>query len=202
VTKSRILTIVASLLLLGIFLLPIWNISLEAPQYPEPIGMNLWVYQITDAHPHDIKNINLLNHYIGMKEVPEHMVEFIVFPIVIIGMSLLGLIFAFRKNPRLPLYWFILMSLWGTAGMIDFYRWERDYGNSLDPKAAIKFVDENDQPMAYQPPLIGTKMILNFTAHSYPRSGVLFLVASMGLMLGAYYVKRKEAAAAEPTIGP
>jgi hypothetical protein len=94
------------------------------------------------------------------------------------------------------------MSLWGTAGMIDFYRWERDYGNSLDPKAAIKFVDENDQPMAYQPPLIGTKMILNFTAHSYPRSGVLFLVASMGLMLGAYYVKRKEAAAAEPTIGP
>lgn len=192
VKKSTILTIVGSLLMLGIFLFPIWNISLEAPQYPEPIGMDIWVFKITDENPNDIKNINLMNHYIGMNEVPEHMTEFIIFPIVIVFMTVLGLIFAFLKHHRWPLVWFVLMSVLGTAGMIDFYLWEKDYGSNLDSKAAIKFVDENDQPMAYQPPLFGTKMILNFTAHSYPRGGVVFLVLSMGLMVSSFVVGRKE----------
>ncbi len=178
--------------MLGIFLFPIWNISLEAPQYPTPIGMDLWVYQITDEHPNDIKNINLMNHYIGMDEVPEHMAEFVVFPAVILFMTVLGLFFAWLKHHRWPMVWFVLMSLLGTAGMIDFYLWEKSYGNNLDSKAAIKFVDENDQPMAYQPPIFGTKMILNFTAHSYPRSGVIFLLLAMGSMVGAYYVGGKE----------
>jgi len=33
--------------------------------------------------------------------------------------------------------------------------------------------------MAYQPPLFGTKEILNFTAHSYPRIGAFILLLSL-----------------------
>ena len=53
--------LIAALLPLGLFLFPLWNITLEAPQYPIPLGMNIHINDFADAHPHDIKNINLMN---------------------------------------------------------------------------------------------------------------------------------------------
>ena len=191
--KSNVLMIVGSLSLLGLFFLPLWNITLEAPQYPTPIGMNIWINKIADMNPHDVKNINLMNHYVGMKEIPEHMEEFEIFPYVVGGMALLGLIFGFLGKPKLFLTWFILMSLIGIAGMYDFYLWEYDYGHSLNPKAAIKFLNPDGSPMAYQPPLIGSRMILNFKAISLPMSGAYVMFAGMFITLIAYFVGKKEA---------
>ena len=68
--------ITGSIFLLALFIFPMWLITLEAPQYPEPIGMEIWINKITDHNPHDIKNINLMNHYVGMKPIPTHMKEF------------------------------------------------------------------------------------------------------------------------------
>lgn len=191
--KSKILMIIGSLSLLGLFFLPLWNITLEAPQYPTPIGMNIWINKIADMNPHDVKNINLMNHYVGMKEIPEHMEEFEIFPYVVGGMALLGLIFGFLGKPKLFLTWFILMCLIGLAGMYDFYLWEYDYGHSLNPKAAIKFLNPDGSPMAYQPPLIGSRMILNFKAISLPMSGAYVMFVGMFMTLFAYFVGKKEA---------
>jgi len=190
--KSKRLTIIGSLLLLGLFTMPIWHITLEAPQYPDPIGMNIWLHTIADRNPNDIKNIDLLNHYIGMQPVPKFLPEFIIFPTVVGVMILFGLIVGFKCGYKWNMVWLVTMSLLGCAGMYDFYLWEKDYGCNLNEKAAIKFVDEYDQPMEYQPPLIGTKYILNFTAHSYPSTGVVFLVAGMGTILAAFVVGRSE----------
>ncbi len=85
------------------------------------------------------------------------------------------------------------MTVLGVAGMYDFYLWEFDYGHSLSPKAAIKFTNPDGTPMAYQPPLFGTKTILNFVASSYPRSGAYFLFIGMLMSLGAFFVGKKEA---------
>lgn len=191
--KSKLLMLVGSLLLLGLFVFPLWNITLEAPQYPEPIGMDIYITKIADMHPHDIKNINLMNHYVGMKEIPEHMAEFDIFPPVIAFMVVLGLFIAFKANYKWYLFWFILMLILGIAGMYDFYLWEYDYGHSLDPKAAIKFTNPDGTPMAYQPPLFGTKTILNFVAHSYPRSGAYLLFVGMLMTLAAYFMGKKTA---------
>lgn len=176
--------IVSPLLLLGLFWLPMWNITLEAPQYPTPIGMNIHINKLSDMNPNDIKNINLMNHYVGMKQIPDKLPEFEIFPKVVIGMVLLGLLVGVIGNKRLFLSWGILLLILCIVGMYDFDLWEYDYGHSLDPKAAIKFMDENGEPMAYQPPLIGTKTILNFIAHSYPRLGVIFLLLPL---TGSYY---------------
>ena len=51
-------------------------------------------------------------------------------------------------------------------GMVEFYRWSYDYGHNLDPNAIIKIPG-----MSYQPPLIGSKVLLNFTAASWPAAG-------------------------------
>lgn len=194
--KSQILMILGAILVAALFVFPMWNITLEAPQYPEPIGMDIWITKIADHNPNDVKNINLMNHYVGMKEIPEHIPEFEIFPWVVGVMVVLGIIFGFIGNHKLFLVWFIMMALLGIAGMYDFYLWEYDYGHSLDPKAAIKFTNPDGSPMAYQPPLIGSKLILNFKAISLPMIGAYFLFAGMITSVVAFFVGKKEAAQA------
>lgn len=182
--------IVGALLLTSLFFLPLWNITLEAPQYPDPIGMNIHINKIADAQPNDVKNINLMNHYIGMKEIPEHLPEFDLFPPVVLVMVILGVIIGFVGKRKLYLLWFFIMLILGVAGMYDFYLWEYDYGHTLKEDAAIKFLDEAGNPMAYQPPLIGNAKILNFVAKSWPRSGAYLMFAGMLLSVVAFYVDK------------
>lgn len=190
--KSRILMILGSLLILGLFVFPLWNIKLEAPQYPIPLGMDIYINDFADEHPHDIKNINLMNHYVGMKYIPETIPEFSIFPTVIIAMTVIGLIIGLRLNYKWFLAWFILMAILAAAGVYDFYLWESDYGHDLDPKAIMKFTNPDGSVMGFQPPLFGSKDILNFTAHSYPQLGAYFLAAGMALSFVSFLVGRKE----------
>lgn len=190
--KSNILMFFAALFPLFLFLFPLWNITLEAPQYPTPLGMNIHINEFSDAHPHDIKNINLMNHYVGMKYIPETIPEFTIFPVVIIITSILGFILAFKGNYKWFLFWFILMVALSAAGIYDFYLWEYDYGHDLDPKAIMKFTNPDGSIMGFQPPLFGTKDILNFTAHSYPRLGAYFLGLGIVASFLAYFKGKKE----------
>ena len=184
--------IVGALLLAPLFFLPLWNITLKAPQYPEPLGMNIHIDKFVDANPNDIKNINIMNHYVGMKDIPEVIPEFDIFPKVVIAMVVLGVIIGFVGNRKLYLVWFILMIILGSAGMYDFYMWEYDYGHNLKENAAIKFMDSKGEPMAYQPPLIGFKRILNFDAISMPRSGAYLMFLGMALSVVAFFVDKKQ----------
>ena len=80
--KSGILMIIGSALLLGLFIFPLWNIELGAPQYPDPLAMNIYIDGIEGEEEFDIQNIDGVNKYIGMKKIPkpEEMWEFRVFP--------------------------------------------------------------------------------------------------------------------------
>ncbi|MFD1314607.1 hypothetical protein [Namhaeicola litoreus] len=191
--KSKILMIIGSLLLLSLFVFPLWNITLEAPQYPIPLGMDIHINKFTDYHEHDIKNINLMNHYVGMKYIPETIPEFKIFPIVIIAMVILGVAIGFSGKYKLYLFWFILMSVLCIAGMYDFYLWEYDYGHDLDPKAIMQFKNPDGSPMGFQPPLFGSKDILNFRAHSYPKAGGYLMFVGISLTFIAFLVGKKEA---------
>lgn len=191
--------IIGSLLLVGLFYYPLWNIQLGAPQYPDPLGMNIYISGIEGEEEFDIQNIDGVNKYIGMKKIPkaEEMWEFDVFPKVIIGMVILGVLIgllAFFKilNHKWFLGWFILMSVLGILGMYDFDLWLLDYGTDLNPNAILKLNDPDGNPLSYKPPLLGTDQILNFTAHSYPGVGGYMLFSGMVLTLLAFFVGRKE----------
>lgn len=180
-------------LLLALFVLPLWNITLEAPQYPTPIGMDIYINKFKGANDvHDIKNINLMNHYIGMKDIPETIPEMTIFPITIITMVVLGLLVAQFGKSKHYLIWLIIFSLLGIAGMYDFYLWEYDYGHNLNPHAIMSFTNDDGSPMGFSPPLFGSKTILNFVAHSYPRSGAYFMFLGMILVFIAYLKGRKQ----------
>jgi len=191
--KSKILMILGPLLMLGLFIFPLWNITLEAPQYPIPLGLNMHINKFSDVHEFDTKNINLMNHYVGMKYIPETIPEFTIFPIVIGIMVVLGVLIGIFGNYKWFLAWFVVMSILGIAGMYDFYLWEYDYGHNLDPKAIMNFKNPDGSPMGFQPPLLGTKHILNFVAHSYPRLGAYLMFIGMSLTLVAFFLGKKEA---------
>lgn len=184
--------IVGALLLTALFFLPLWNITLEAPQYPDSIGMDIHISKFEDANPNDIKNMNIMNHYVGMEDIPESIPEFEIFPYFVVGMAVLGVIFGFIGNRKLYLVWFALMIVFGSIAMYDFYLWEYDYGHNLKETAAIKFTDKDGEPMAYQPPLLGNKMILNFKAKSWPRSGAYLMFLGIALSVVAFYKDKKE----------
>ena len=182
--------IIGSLLLLGLFKFPLWNIMLGAPQYPEPMGMDIYITGIQGVQEFDIQNIDGLNHYIGMKTIPkpEEMWEFNVFPIVIGGMAALGVIlgilgFLGKVNAWWFLGWLALMSVLGVLGMYDFNIWLTDYGTNLDPNAIMKMTNPDGSPMSYKPPLFGHQKMLNFDVDSYPASGAYPMFAGMALSL-------------------
>jgi len=186
-TQSKIIVIVAALILVLSFFFPIWYIDLEAPQYPEGIGLEIWLNKITGQNPNDLNNINGLNHYIGMKEiVPDAIPELKIMPFIIIFLIVFGLISGISGKRSLVYIWIILFFVIAAVGLYDFYMWEYDYGHDLNPHAAIKIPG-----MAYQPPLIGFKMLLNFNAISMPHIGSYILVAAVVLAAVALYLDKK-----------
>ncbi len=165
--SSRILLTLAALSLLLVFVFPLWSITLEAPQYPEGLGMRIRVNTITGEGPHDLKNINNLNHYIGMKSIePDAIRELAIMPWIVGLLVVSGLAAAALGRRWMLFAWLALLVGLALAGMVDFWLWEYDYGHDLNPQAAIKIPG-----MSYQPPLIGSKTMLNFKAHSWPGLG-------------------------------
>jgi len=180
---SRVLLIVAAILLGISIFVPLWHIDLDAPQYPE--GLRLLIYPNKLAG--DVEIINGLNHYIGMQTLhAENFVEFTVLPYIIGFFALLSLIAAVVGSRKFLYTLLGLFVVFGIVAMYDFWKWEFDYGHNLDPNAAIKVPG-----MAYQPPLIGFKQLLNFGAYSMPDLGGWLFIGAGALMLAAVFMEWK-----------
>ncbi len=180
---TRWLVAVAAVAVLGVFAFPLWRVTLEAPQYPEGIGMLIHVDGVSGVNEHDLNNINGLNHYIGMARIePDAIPELKFMPWIAGVMVVTGLLVAARGSRRLCIVWATLMLATLAAGVYDFWRWEYDYGHNLNPDAAIRIPG-----LSYQPPLFGSKQILNFVAHSYPAAGGWLLI-SAGSIIGSVLV--------------
>ncbi|MCK0131524.1 hypothetical protein MWU59_08410 [Flavobacteriaceae bacterium F08102] len=197
--KASFIMILGSLLLLGLFKFPLWNIMLGAPQYPDPLGMDIYIDGIQGVSEFDLQNIDGLNHYIGMKVIPkpEDMWEFSIFPLIIGGMICLGILLGIlglmgKISSHWFMGWFILMSILGIAGMYDFNNWLTAYGGDLDPHAIIKVINPDGTPMSYKPPLLGHKKLLNFDVTSLPHTGAYMMFAGMMLTFIAFFVGRKK----------
>lgn len=167
-TTTRIILGVASLSLIVTYFVPLWQILLWAPQYPEGLTMKIWMDNLTG----EVDIINGLNHYIGMKHISVEMFpEFKYLGILVGFLIAVGVAAAAFGSARILFFFTLLSYIYGVAAMWDFWRWGYDYGHNLDPNAAIKVPD-----MSYQPPLIGYKNLLNFTSYSGPDIGAWVII--------------------------
>jgi len=174
-TTPRVLLILAALMMLSVYVFPLWNLTMFAPQYQEGLRLDIFAYKLVGGNGgQDIKEINVLNHYIGMRDlVAEDFTEFKWMPFVIGGLALLfvraavhGKMAGLVDVAVLCLY-FALFSLWSFGYKL------YQYGHTLAPTAAVK-VDP------FMPPMFGYKQLANFEVYSYPS------LASYGLGLAMF----------------
>jgi len=162
----RALLVMAVLLLAPAYIAPLYDMTMFAPQYPEGLRLHIYSYKLDGGNAgQDVREINVLNHYIGMKDLEvEDFTEFKWIPFVV---GIFGLLFlrsavlgkVSHLVDVLVLYlYFGLFSLWSFAYKMYWY------GHNLDPKAAVR-VDP------FMPPLFGYKQLANFEVYSYPALG-------------------------------
>lgn len=150
-----------------------------APQYPEGLEMKIWIDNLSG----DVKTISALNHYIGMKTIEVSMFpEFGYMIYIVSAMIAIGVLTALINKRWMLTTFLSTILLAGVGALVDFYMWGYDYGHNLNPEAPIKI-----EGMSYQPPLIGTKVLLNFTAFSGPDVGGWIFIC-VGILLMALLV--------------
>lgn len=182
-TRSKILIAVSALLMLSAYVLPLWKILLEAPQYPEGLEMKIWLTGLTG----NVDQINGLNHYIGMHHiVVDNFWEFKVLPYLFGIIVAFGFFVAWKGSLKLLWIWIGILVVFAAFGFTDFYLWEYDYGHYLDPTAAIKV-----EGMSYQPPLIGYKQLLNFLAGSLPDVGGIIVGIGGAIAIAVLFIEQR-----------
>ena len=179
-TGSMVLMILSGLCIISSVFLPVWRIELDAPQYPEGLALSIYANKLAG----DVDVINGLNHYIGMKTLhSEDFWEFIYLPYILICFGVIAIIIGIFRKKEIVKFLLGFFLLFGVLAMYDFWKWEYAYGHDLDPTAAIQVPG-----MAYQPPLIGFKQLLNFGAYSMPDIGGWLMLLG-GLLMAFVYVK-------------
>jgi hypothetical protein len=180
--KRRVLVAVLSIMaivFLGVsFIFPYWKVTLKAPQYPQ--GLHVLVY--LNRVEGDMFEVNLLNHYIGMKRLEEAAKLERSFVLYIISLtSLFTLFFVFSGKKVMSL--FALPALLFPAGfLLDLFFWLYRFGHDLDPHAPIKF-------KPFTPHIIGEGKIGQFATIGVLEYGFYLAVVSVILVLIALILR-------------
>jgi len=159
----RLLLFIAAVLLAAIYVFPLWDLTMFAPQYPEGLRLHIYSYKLVGGNNNqDVKEINVLNHYIGMRDlVEEDFTEFKWLPFVVGAMGLLYMRAAVLGTIGHVVDVLVLNMYFSAFALWSFGYKLYQYGHSLAPTAAVK-VDP------FMPPLFGFKQLANFEVYSYP----------------------------------
>jgi len=185
--KSRVLLVIAVVLLIPSFFYPLWSLEFWSYQYPE--GLTLYVYAdklVGGDDGNDLNEINILNHYIGMAELAEEdFLELKWIPLalgIFIVLALRAFIFG-RIGKVLDVL--ILFSYFGMFSLWSFWYKLDYYGHNLDPKASV-----NIEP--FTPPVFGFEQVGQFKVWSYPGVGSYLLIAFGILLVVSILLSLKE----------
>ena len=163
--NARILVAVAALLLIPAAFLPVWKITLIAPQYPDGLSLVLYPHKVAG----EVQEVNLLNHYIGMKEIePNEFPEFRFIPFLILRFLAFAVLAAMAARLEIAALGWIDFVVFGLVMLVDFQHWLYEYGHTLSPSAPIRM-----DP--FTPRFIGTTQVANFTVQSWPAAGAILM---------------------------
>ena len=184
----RALLVLAALLLLPTYFLPLWKLTMFAPQYPNGLRLGIYSWKLEGGNGgQDIKEINLLNHYIGMKDLSTtDFTEFKWMPFVLGALALLFLRAAFLGRVVTLLDMVVVFIYFGAFSLWSFgYKLYR-YGHDLAPTAAVKVAP-------FMPPMFGHRKLANFEVYSYPAAGSYALLGVALALAAALFVAWREA---------
>ena len=182
----------AMLQIVSIFL-PYWKLVLLAPQYPKGLAIQLYVNRLAG----DVKEVDGLNHYIGMRPLGEGgELERSVAIIAVVALALLLLAAVFIQNR-----WAALLALpavlYPVIFLGDLYYWLYSFGHTLDPKAALSSSIKPFTPTIFGPGLVGQFK----TIASLEPGFWLAAIGSLVILLGLYFHRRAYKPLVEARVG-
>ena len=175
------LGLAAFCLLVSIFM-PYWRMKLLAPQYPGGLEVQVYLNRLTG----DVREIDGLNHYIGMRPLEEAaQLERSLSIIVVVVLSLLVIAAIYIHNQ-----WAALLSLpavvFPGVFLADLYFWLWNFGQNLDPRAPLSSAIK-----PFVPPLLGEGVVGQFKTVATVDSGFyLATMASILILIGLYFHRR------------
>ena len=185
--RSRLLLVAAAGAVITAVFLPLWQIRLVAPQYQEGLAIEIYAHQLVGGNGgQDLKEINGLNHYIGMKPiVQEDFLEMKWLPFAFGIFALLALRAAAIGRMISLIDLGVLFLYFGAFSLGNFYYRLYSYGHTLDPHAPVTI-------KPFTPVLLGSQQIANFVQTSLPQSGALLLGLFPVLVAAAVWASRRE----------
>jgi copper chaperone NosL len=181
---SRILMVAVAAALIPALFLPVWQITLHAPQYPG--GLDLLIHSNTVAG--DLAEVNILNHYIGMQEIsPDEFPEFRFIPFFILRFLGFAALAALVARVPVAAIGYLDFVIFGMVMLYDFKTWLSDYGQNLSSDAPVGL-----DP--FTPNLLGSTQVGNFEVTSWPAWGGILMVVAGALgpvILGVEWWRRR-----------
>jgi hypothetical protein len=177
-----VLMVLAAMLLIASIFTPYWTMTLKAPQYPKGLSVQVYV----NGMEGDVKEIDGLNHYIGMRPLGEAAsleLSLSVAAIVVISLLVLATILIHTRWAALlalPAILFPFMFLGDLA------YWLRNFGHNLDPTAPL-----SSSIKPFTPPVLGVGKIGQFATVAEPDIGlILAVIASTLIIVGLFFHRR------------
>ena len=173
----RVLLITAAVATFVVYFLPLWNLTMFAPQYPHGLRLDIYDHGLVGGTGgQDVREINVLNHYIGMRDLAaEDFTEFNWMPFALGAVGLLFLRAAVLGTVKEMVDAVVTLAYVGAFSLWSFGFRLYHYGHELAPEAPVK-VDP------FMPPMFGYQKIANFEVYSYPRTGSYVLAGVLGLL--------------------
>lgn len=173
---------IAALLLVASTFMPYWSMKMTAPQYPKGLSVNVYVNRLEG----DMKEIDSLNHYLGMAPLDsggqlERSISLAA--ILAIGLLLAASVFVHSKWAVLFVLPVILYPLFFVA---DLWFILYQFGHSIDPKSAL-----GGAIQPFTPPIVGMGKVGQFgTIANFEIGFYLALLAVVVALIGLYFHRR------------
>jgi hypothetical protein len=171
----------AAVLLISTFF-PYWRMDMEAPQYPQGLSMRVYVNEVKG----DVKELDTLNHYIGMRPISEAgQFERSMSVIAIAALIMVVIAAIFVHNPcALLLTWPVIFYPFIFLG--DLWFWMQNFGRNLDDTAPLSNIIE-----PFVPQIIGSGVVAQFKTEAVWDSGLwMAFGASFLIVLGIFFHRR------------
>ncbi len=174
-----VLAVAAIVLWALAYLRPWWQFYLFAPQYPNGLVLDISLTGLGG----DFKEINMLNHYIGMKGLDE--AAALERHLAVYGVGLVALMSAaFSLIVGRKWNWLLVVpGLLFPLGFVgDSVWWLYHFGHSLDRHAPLNI------PM-FTPQFLGWGKIGQFQTYAMPMLGFWLAIAALGTMIVAMILR-------------
>ncbi len=177
--KPTIFLGLAGLFLLISIFFPYWKLKLLAPQYPNGLSVSVYVNRVEG----DVREIDELNHYIGMRSLKNAAPlerSLSIFAIAMIALLVIGAIYIHTRFAALLAFPALIFP---AVFLGDLYFWLWNYGMHLNPKAPL-----SSSVRPFVPPLLGPGMVGQFKTIAYWHIGLwLAIISSILIVIGLYY---------------